>query len=40
MGNLAVVTQVDYVLTSETVKAKSSSIEDDKFMSTDDKAVS
>ena len=39
LDNLAVGTQVDYGLTSETVKAKSCRIEENTFMSTDQKAV-
>ena len=37
--NLAVGTQVDYVLTIETVKAKSCRVEENTFISTDHKAV-
>ena len=39
MGNLTVGLQVDYVLTSETVKAKTCRIKENTFMSTDHKAV-
>ena len=39
LGNHAVGTQVDYVLTSETVKAKSCRLVENTFMSTNHKAV-